>query len=211
MNIKIGQSTSVELLPFILSLGVLVFIVLLAILMIILGSKGRKKRKIQLQTLKDKGMTYSLTASHTSGLPIPENTQCTINSYPDRYEITANGSQFNLSKAKVNDVSLNTDVEIQKRYVSSAGGAVAGAAVFGPLGAMIGGRVKEKKDRIVHTYLIFTYTKDNAIDYIGFDTTGNYNAIKFVTEFNSANSVREKVVTNREYPKVCVNLQTDVK
>ncbi|WP_313132662.1 hypothetical protein [Anaerocolumna sp.] len=196
MDTKIGQSTLREMLPGFIILAVLLLFIIFCIKMLISTSKARKEGKSKLQTLKNKGMTYSLTARHTSGLPIAENTQCTICSYPDRYEISANGAQFNLSKAKVNDVSLNTDVEIQKRYVSSAGGAIGGAALFGPLGAMIGGRVKEKKDKIEHTYLIFTYTKDNTIDYIGFDTTGNYNAVKFVSEFRNMNSGKEKVVTN---------------
>lgn len=196
MDTKIGQSTLGEMLPAFIILAILLLFLIFCFKMLISASKAQKSRKKYLKSLKDKGVTYSLTTRHTSGLPIAENTQCTIHSYPDRYEIAANGAQFNLNKAKVNDVCLNTDVEIQKRYVSSVGGAVGGAALFGPLGAMIGGRVKEKKDRIIHTYLIFTYTKNNAIDYIGFDTTGNYDAVKFVNEFRAMNLTKEKVVTN---------------
>ena len=38
-----------------------------------------------------------------------------------------------------------TNEQISKQAVSSAGGAVAGAVLFGPLGAIIGGRAKGVK------------------------------------------------------------------
>lgn len=136
-----------------------------------------------------------LSASHVNGLPIAENILCVIYSRPTKYEITANGATFNLEKNKVTDVCLKTDVEIQKQYVSSIGGAVGGAVLFGPLGAMIGGRAKKKKTKQTHTYLIFTYESDGEIKYIGFDVTNNFNASKLVNEFRKT-SFNNKVEIN---------------
>ena len=85
------------------------------------------------------------------------------------------------------DVCVKTNVEIQKQYVSSVGGAVAGAVVFGPLGAMIGGRAKEKKSKEFHQYLIFTYESDGEVKYVGFEVTyALSNAQKFVDEFKAS-------------------------
>ena len=125
---------------------------------------------------------------HINGLPIAENTQCTLNSYPQKIEIQASGTTFNLKRDKITDICLQTETEIQKQYVSSVGGAGGGADLFGPLGAMIGGRAKEKKSRTVSTYFIITYASENGIQYIGFDVTNNYaKAGKIVDEFKKSN------------------------
>lgn len=76
---------------------------------------------------------------------------------------------FELEKLKITDMCIKTDVEIQQQYVSSVGGAVGGAILFGALGAMIGGRAKKKVvNRKMRHYLIITYQSDE-IKYIGFD------------------------------------------
>lgn len=107
---------------------------------------------------------------------------------PDKYEINANGMTFNLDKQKVTDVCIKTDTEIQQQYVSSAGGAVGGALLFGPLGAIIGGRAKKKKSKMVFRYLIVTYMSENEVKYVGFDVTNNFLlAMKFVDEFTRNN------------------------
>jgi hypothetical protein len=125
-----------------------------------------------------------ISAPHVNGLPVAENILCVIYSRPTKYEITANGATFNLDKNKVTDVCLKTDVEIQKQYISSIGGAV----LFGSLGAIVGGRAKKKKTKKTHTYLIFTYESDGEIKYIGFDVTNNFNAPKLVNEFRKTSS-----------------------
>lgn len=126
----------------------------------------------------------SVTLKHVNGLPVPENTFCQIYSRPDKYEISVNGTTFNIAKAKVIDVSIKTESEIQQHYVSSIGGAVGGAVLFGPLGAIIGGRAKKKTSKKTTNYLIFTYLSDNEIKYVGFEVGDNYIPVsKFLAEF----------------------------
>jgi hypothetical protein len=43
-----------------------------------------------------KGANNFIAMPHTAGLPVAENTICQVYSYPDRIEINANGTQFNL-------------------------------------------------------------------------------------------------------------------
>ena len=79
---------------------------------------------------------------------------------------------FELDKSKITDMCIKTDREIQQQYVSSVGGAVGGAVLFGPVGAIIGGRSKKKTVKNeVHNYLIITYQSPD-IKYIGFETIG---------------------------------------
>lgn len=64
------------------------------------------------------------------------------------------------------------------------GGAVGGAVLFGPLGAIIGGRAKKKTDKTVHLCLIITYMTDNEVKYIGLENMGMSNGInKVIDEF----------------------------
>ena len=104
--------------------------------------------------------------------------RCTIIAENDCFKFIGGGNSFELNRSKITDISVKTDVEIQKQYVSSAGGAIAGGIVFGPLGAIVGGRVKEKKTREVAYYLIFTYRSGAEISYISFEIGYNLGAIK---------------------------------
>ncbi|MEA4972919.1 hypothetical protein SDC9_124798 [bioreactor metagenome] len=106
---------------------------------------------------------------HIAGLPLAEGSLCNIHYGTDEFKIYGGGNNFHLQFEKVTDICIKTNEEIQKSYVSSVGGAVGGAVLFGPLGAMIGGRAKEKTAINKTNYLIVTYIKNDNIDYIGFE------------------------------------------
>lgn len=192
MDTPLGQSTVGEMLPLFIISGILlcaiIFLLSRAIIVLKIQKQNRKQNKIakeeKLESLKSQGVTQNVTLKHMIGLPVPEGFECEISSYPTKISISGNGMQFNLDKNKLIDVCVKTDVEIQNQYVSSVGGAVGGAILFGGLGAMIGGRAKLKQSRTVSKYLIFSYSKDNNINYISFDVL-NYlpQAMKFVDEF----------------------------
>lgn len=67
--------------------------------------------------------------------------------------------------------------------------------LFGPLGAVIGGRAKEKKSKKMYQYLIITYESNGEIKYIGFDATANSQASALVKEFN-ANNIHHSTTIN---------------
>lgn len=149
------------------------------------NKQGEKKsQKAVKKEMESRNATLSASLKHFAGLPIPENTLCQVYSTPSRIEIIANGQQFNLAKEKIIDVSITTNTEIQKQLVSSTGGAVGGALLFGAVGALIGGRTKTKEIKQVKSYLIFTYQKESETEYVGFDISlGGNVAGKFVKEF----------------------------
>lgn len=120
---------------------------------------------------------------HTVGLSIPENTMCKLHLSLQGLDIESNGVSFNLPRNRILDITVKSEEEIQKQLVSSAGGAVAGGMLFGALGAMVGGKTKEKKISTVKKYLIFIYEKDNNPEYIAFDTTKTMDYINFTTYF----------------------------
>lgn len=152
----------------------IIVIALLVAFVVFCISMAIKTSKIQ-KSLKAYKATH-ITGKHQAGLPIAEGTICAIGVEDDRFVISGAGSEFNLNYNKITSIIVNSDVEIQKRYVSSAGGAVAGALMFGAVGAIIGGRTKEKKSVKFEFFMIITYIKDDGdIGYVGFDVTDDVN------------------------------------
>lgn len=109
---------------------------------------------------------------HVTGLPIAENTLCSVFFSKGKLTVRGAGQEFALSEEKITDVSVATSTQIQKSYVSDAGGAVAGAMMFGPLGAMVGGRAKEMTSKVDTHYLIVTYSTEGEVKYFTFKAEG---------------------------------------
>lgn len=162
-------------------------IIITIIVLIIVGVSKNKKKN---EKSKPNGCTMQITVNHVHGLPIAENLICKVYSYPDRLEFKSGTTSINLPRNKITDMCIKTDVEIQKQMISSAGGAVAGGLAFGPLGAIIGGRVKTKNIINATNYLIITYTDNSGkLAYIGFGVTGIVSyAEKLIKEFKQLNS-----------------------
>lgn len=136
------------------------------------------------------GITVYTAFHHVNGLPLAENLLCEVFSYPDRIEFKAGTTNIKLAREKITDMCLKFDTEIQNQAVSSIGGAIAGGVVFGTLGAIIGGRAKNKKVKTTTQYLIITYTGEQGeLKYIGFDIKNNPpSAAKLVKEFRELNT-----------------------
>lgn len=148
------------------------------------------QQSMQIQQTYNQPVQGSATISgnflHFSGLPIAEKAECQLLSYYDHYDFLSGKMKFSLAKSKVMDVSCKTETEFHSQYVSSVGGAVAGAALFGPIGAMVGGRAKKKTNMTTRHYLIVTYMSNNEVKYIVLENTGILNKTnKFVIEFNA--------------------------
>ena len=132
------------------------------------------------------GITVYTAFHHVNGLPLAENLLCEVFSYPDRIEFKAGTTNIKLAREKITDMCLKFDTEIQNQAVSSIGGAIAGGVMFGTLGAIIGGRAKNKKVKTTTQY----YTGEQGeLKYIGFDIKNNPpSAAKLVKEFRELNT-----------------------
>ena len=118
------------------------------------------------------GVRVFVSVPCTDGLPVPEGTLCQIYYFDDHIEVVAGGVEYALRMEKIRSVSIETSGKTQTQYVSSAGGAMLGAAVAGPVGAAFGGRVKEKSKTTITSYLVFSYTnKDGEAASMAFDAT----------------------------------------
>ena len=141
----------------------------------------RKEKAKEIKDLRHR----TILGKHQAGLPLPQDSYCTILIEDSCFKITGGGNEFRLDKGKITEMCVKTDVEIQRQYVSSSGGAVAGAMVFGALGAIVGGRVKEKTNRTYTYYLIFTYRSNDEINYVSFEIDSVYKAGKWCREIQN--------------------------
>ena len=137
-------------------------------LFLFFGKGKSKKEKAKIKNVR----LSTVAVKHFTGLPLAEGIGCVIRHDPNGFAFISGGNTFNLPNNKITDICIKTDADIRKQYVSSVGGAVGGAVLFGPIGAMIGGRAKEKKTTEFNRYLIFTYLKEEEITYVCFEIYG---------------------------------------
>lgn len=159
-----GLSDAASAVPFIILGGIGICLIL---------KKGKsKEQKQEIKQKREAQKEYNKThisLTHVAGLPIAEGTNCSCGLEGEGFVFSSAGNDFNLKFDKITSVDIKTNVEIQKQYVSSVGGAVGGAVLFGPLGAIVGGRAKQKQHREVSYFLIITYLKDGEVSYISFE------------------------------------------
>ncbi len=171
-------------------LPILLVFIVFCIFMVVKTSKLQKQRKEEIKQLKADGLIQQLSTLHTYGLPVAEGVACNIQAYRDHIEFCSGTTSITLNGDKITDMCVKTETDLQQQYVSNVGGAVGGAVLFGPLGAMIGGRAKKKTTKAVTYYLIITYKKADApLAYLGFDVSGCVSqANKLVAEFHRTNT-----------------------
>lgn len=117
------------------------------------------------------------------GLPVPQNTELNIKLTPDAISLIGNGQDFEINISKIQLVDVKSDVEMEKIIKQSAPGMVIGAATFGIVGAMIGGKVKTKEKRVVSHFLIINYNSDELKSIVLNVTEDWHNAAQLVDYF----------------------------
>lgn len=154
------------------------------------------KKKHEKKDLTDLSIYTAL--HHISGLPLIEDGLCEIFSFPDRLDFKYGTTEITLSKDKITDMLIKTDTEIQNQAVSSVGGAISGAMLFGAIGAIIGGRSKTKKIKTISNYLIIAYQEHtgDTPKFIVFDTKNNPpSAHKLIKEFHKNSNIHNTKIT----------------
>lgn len=101
------------------------------------------------------------------GLPIPAQVQVVTKLFNEKIELEAftgnkpsDHQRFNLDIEKVQKVTILDEKQIQQIVTQSAPGMIIGAAAFGLLGAMVGGRVKTKDKVKINRLLLIDYISD---------------------------------------------------
>ncbi len=117
------------------------------------------------------------------GLSVPQNTKLNLKLTPDLFSLTGNNQEFEINFSKLQLIDIKSDVEMEKIISQSTPGMVIGAATFGIVGAMIGGKVKTKEKRVVSHFLIINYNSDELKSIVLNVTEDWYNAAQLVDYF----------------------------
>lgn len=127
------------------------------------------------------------------GLPIQQGTDLHIKMSPDALSIVGNGQEFEINFEKLSLMDFKSDEEMEKIIQQSLPGMVIGAATFGVIGAMVGGRVKTKEKRTVNHFLIINY-QSSELKTIIIDVTKDwYNAAGLVDYFRKLKPQTEPI------------------
>ncbi len=120
---------------------------------------GHAVTEAQLARARKKGRPV-LTGTFTlvSGLDIPAGARCSLAYWPDHLAVTALGRTYELPLARIAAAEAATVRTVRRQYVSSAGGAVAGGMLFGPIGALLGGAARPRSVRDSSVLLLVAYT-----------------------------------------------------
>lgn len=174
-------------------LGMIVIIIFVIAAILLFSSDKRKEKrhkKNEERIARYKEKLKTCTMKHINGLPIAENVNCNIVSTDDKFIFKSGMMNFELDKSKITDMCIRTDEDIQQQYVSSIGGAVSGAVLFGSLGAIIGGKAKKKTIKTeIHNYLIITYLSPE-IKYIGFEVENSIaSAHAYIDDFKNSHTL----------------------
>lgn len=158
----------------------------------------KKAEKAQKQALKpvpdpmalDKyiGANFAIV----SGLNLPAGIRCSVQLMGDHLSIRAQNQEFTLSNGKIVSVMVHTAKEVQQQYVSSVGGAVAGLAILGPLGAILGGAATKKTITNKTPLLIFAYQNNGEdVQYLIFNAESSpWDARRFVKAYRGLTKSR---------------------
>lgn len=134
---------------------------------------GRKKRNEQV-----------IGANLVEGLPITEGSDLVVKLTPEilTFIVTSTRQEFTIDISKITLIDYKNEIEMEKIIQQSLPGMVIGAATFGVIGAMVGGRVKTKEKRNVTHFVIINYFSEEEKTII-LRTNDFYGAGKLVDYF----------------------------
>lgn len=140
-----------------LSGAFLVFSIYMAVTL----SKGKKAARKQWEEDQKNGIERFSALTHVAGLAAVENSSCTAAVSPSSIVIACAGKEYTLPLRRIEYVDYKEDIDETIYQKSSFVKGVAGAAMFGVSGAVIGSAPKTKTKREKKGYAIIGYLAAN--------------------------------------------------
>ena len=138
---------------------IIIFCIYMVICLVRVTSKRQKQLKLEIDEKKKKYKSdVFASALLVSGLPLAKTSVCQLFVNDQKFIVDAQNQTFQIDVDKIIAAQIKTDVEIQHEVTSSGGKAVAGALLFGNVGATVGARTITKKHRVATTYFLINYT-----------------------------------------------------
>ena len=169
-------------------------IVFISLFVFNLISYSKTKGKIENKLSKPIKPNAQTVGTLVEGLPIPASVPVAVFLYENRIDLeavtgTASPNQkFSLDVDKIQRVSLLNESQVQQIIKQSAPGMIIGAAAFGILGAMVGGRVKTKQATVINQLLLIDYISNGESKQILLNVSNDtFQATTFVSKINKMN------------------------
>ena len=147
------------------------------------------------------GAICSVFGYLATGLSLAEKTKLSINLFSDKIKIITDygkrsaNQTFELALDKVTNAFLLTEQQVKQIISQSAPGMIIGAAAFGLLGAMVGGRVKTKEKKTRRFFLGIDYISNNESNQIIIDVgEWSVQANKFIKKLNEIKPLEDKTI-----------------
>lgn len=120
------------------------------------------------------------------GLPIPQNCNLLVKLTPENLLLKhLDKNEFSIDLSKLNTIEIYNSTALEKIVSQSAPGMIIGAATFGLLGAMVGGRTKTKEKKLISYYLVVNYGSDEPKTVVIDVSIDCHNAAKLVDYFKT--------------------------
>lgn len=132
-----------------------------AVYMAVITTKAQRAGKKQREEDKKNGIERFSAIAHVTGLAAVENSSCTAEVNPSNIVITCAGKEYTLPLRRIAYVDYKADIDETIYQKSSFVKGVAGAAMFGVSGAVIGSAPKTKTKREEKGYAIIGYMASN--------------------------------------------------
>ncbi|MNW41168.1 hypothetical protein D3C74_182970 [compost metagenome] len=136
---------------------VFTFVFIGAGLLMLVVTRKRAGTEVNKNKLKENGVIAYSKMHHVEGLPLGENTVCTVSVTHNSMVIEGGGTNFVLEARQIRAAEVKTDIEIANIVHSSAVKGVAGGLLFGPIGLVVGARATNKQKKNYTYYLIINY------------------------------------------------------
>ena len=144
---------------------------------------------------------YTAVGPILEGLPVPSGSMGIVNLLPEGFNIQiiigknkTDWKTFELSLDKVEAVQIYNQHQLQQIVEQSVPGMVLGAAAFGVVGAMIGGRTQTKEKMKTKNLLIIDYVSGEKKQLV-FDVTDNIkDSNHLVSHFKELKPVQNQTI-----------------
>lgn len=129
------------------------------------------------------------------GLPIPEGSDLVAKITPNGASITIISTKqiFEINISKLTSICSYSETDAEKIMSQSAPGMIFGAATFGLIGAMVGGRVKTKEKKVITSFITINYESDGQKQIV-IHTKNAFGADQFVNYFQTLKPSSEQTV-----------------
>lgn len=125
-------------------------------------------------------------ATLVEGLPVKEDSDLVVKLTDEGLNliVVSPKQEFEINISKLTLIDTKDEVEMQQIIKQSAPGMIIGAATFGLLGAMVGGRVKTEEKKLVTHFIIINYHSEEDKTIVLKTNDGN-GAIQLVDYFKN--------------------------